>query len=213
MANAIDTTTRSNRPTFIVNKYDDIDGGAVAQSTPRGRLCFRDATGRMVLPRTLTEAKKAVYPVDWHMPLNPGPYFNGVGMNGTGAYPFSDGSIGAQENTFTIDPDLAFQAPWPIGVVQYDLPLRLFNLPLVSGNMCLVYDEGTVTYGSGNYSGIINDFNIASPVYADYSAGNEGKITVSGSVAGNSVIGTVEYIGRFGQNTVTVKLNGTHAIS
>lgn len=212
MVNAINTATRTPS-TFIVNKYDDIDGSAVAQSTARGRLCFRDATGRMVLPRTLTEAKKAVFPVDWHMPLNPGPYYNGVGLNGTSIYPFSDGSIGTQENTFTIDPDVAFQTPWPAGITAYEIPLRLYNLPLVSGNMCLVYDEGTVTYGSGNYSGIYSDFGIGSLVYADYSSGNEGKITVSGAVAANTVIGQVEYLGRFGQNTITIKLNGRNALT
>src|SRR3972149_8019242 len=110
--------------TFIVNKYSDIDGSRVAQSTARGRFCFRDSDGRMLLPRTLTEAQKSVYPVDWAKPLNPGPYFNnGEGLNGSTLYPVDDGSLFNQENTFSLDPDQAFQTPWPAAVgLSYELP-------------------------------------------------------------------------------------------
>lgn len=211
MTDAINTGNPVDTLTFMWNKYDDIDGSVASQSTPRGRLAFRDTNGRMTLPRTLTEAKKAVYPIDWHKPLNPGPYFDGVGLNGMTLYPFSDGSLGTQENTYQMDPDVAFTTPWPAAVKQYDIPPLFYNLPVVSGNRCLVFDEGTFTYGSGNYTGVSSDFNYSSLVYADYTSGNEGKLTVSGSVAGNTVIGTVVGKDVFGPNTITVKLYGTAA--
>ena len=105
-----------------------------------------------------------------------------------------------------------FQTPWPAPIKQYDLPPSLYNLSVTSGNKVLVYDEGTFTYGSGNYSGIINDFSLSSNVYADYTSGNEGKITVSGAAGGNTAIGTVVGIDVFGKNTVTVKLKGHNAL-
>lgn len=212
MADAITTRNPVNGVTFIVNKYDDIDGARVAQETPRGRLAFRDTDGRMVLPRNLTEAQKAVFPVDWVKPLNPGPYFDGPGLNGATLYPFSDGSLGAQENTFELDPDAAFSTPWPAAIKQYDTPPMFYNLPVTSGNKCLVYDEGTFTYGSGNYTGVSSDYNIGSKVYADYTSGNEGKITASGLVAGNTAIGVVVDKGTFGVNTLTVKMKGVAAL-
>lgn len=213
MADAINTGNPT-QTTFIVNKYDDIDGARVAQQTHRGRLAFRDTDGTMVLPRTLTEAKKAVYPVDWAKPLNPGPYFaNGEGLNGSTLYPFNDGSLFNQENDFAIDPDTAFTVPWPAAVgPTYDIPPLFYNLPVPSGAKALVYDAGTFTYGSGNYTGVSSDFNIGSLVYADYSTGNEGKITVSGSIAGNSVVGVVVNKGVFGQNTITIKAFGSGQI-
>lgn len=211
MVDAI-TTANPVKATFLVNKYADIDGARTAQETPRGRLCFRDSNGRMTLPTTLAMAQKAVFPVDAGKPLNPGPYFDGPGLNGAPPYAQNDGSLNEQESDFTLDPDTAFQTPWPTGVKQYEIPPHLYNLPTASGNKCLVYDEGTFTYGSGNYSGIINNFAIGDKVYADYSSGNEGKITTSGLVAGNTAVGTVVDIDRFGKNTVTVKLKGHNAL-
>ncbi len=210
MANAINTGNPTSA-TFIVNKYDDIDGARVAQSTARGRLCFRDTDGRMLLPRTLAEAQKAVYPVDWAKPLNPGPYFaNGEGLNGSTLYSFNDGSLFNQENDFAIDPDTAFSTPWPAAVgPTYDVPPALYDLPVPSGAKALVYDEGTFTFGSGNYTGVSSDYNIGSVVYANYTSGNEGKITVSGSAAGNTKVGVVVNKGVFGQNTITVKAFGS----
>lgn len=212
MADAINTGNPVDTTTFIVNKYDDIDGSRVNQETPRGRLAFRDTNGRMTLPRTLTEAKKAVFPVDWAKPLNPGPYFDGPGLNGATLYPLNDGSLYNQENDFEIDPDTAFTTPWPAAVKQYDIPPMFYNLPVTSGNKCLVYDEGTFTYGSGNYMGVSSDYNISSILYAEYTSGNEGKITVSGSVAGNTVVGSVVGKDIFGTNTITVKLRGLAAL-
>jgi hypothetical protein len=211
MADAINTGNPV-KSTFIVNKYADIDGARSAQETPRGRLCFRDTNGRMTLPTTLAMAQKAVFPVDWAKPLNPGPYYDGPGLNGATLYPYNDGSLNEQENDFLLDPDLGFTTPWPAGVKEYDLPPHLYNLPVTSGNKVLVYDEGTFTYGSGNYSGIITDFAPGSLVYADYSTGNEGKITVSGAVAGNTAIGHVTQVDVFGKNTVTVKMKGHNAL-
>jgi hypothetical protein len=212
MADAINTGNPVGTTKFIWNKYDDIDGARVAQSTPRGRLCFRDTDGRMVLPRTLTEAQKAVYPVDWAKPLNPPPYFDGPGLNGAPPNAYGDGSLYNQENGFALDPDLAFTTGWPTGVKVYDIPPLFYDLPVTSGNKGLVFDEGTFTYGSGNYTGVSSDYSVGTRVYTSYASGSEGMITASGAAAGNTVVGTV--VGRdiFGQNTVTVKLKGTNAL-
>jgi hypothetical protein len=53
---------------------------------------------------------------------------------------------------------------------------------------------------------------VGSPVYPDYTTGNEGKLTVSGSAAGNTMVGTVVGMNIFGTNTITVKLKGTDAL-
>lgn len=212
MADAI-TTYNSVPSTFVVNKYDDIDRSITNQDTPRGRLCFRDTNNRMTLPRTLTEAKKAVYPVDHGKPLNGPPYFDGVGLNGQLPNSFSDGSFDASTNTYALDPNLAFLANWPVGYKIYDIPPLFYNLPVVSGNRVLVYDEGTFTYGSGNYVGVPSDYGNTSLVYTDYTAGNEGKLTASGAVAGNTVVGVVTMKDVFGQNSITVKLKGLAALT
>jgi hypothetical protein len=198
--------------TFIVNKYDDIDGSRVNQETPRGRLCFRDSNGRMTLPRTIVEARLSVYPVDWAKPLNPPPYYDGPGLNGQTVYSANDGSLNNQENAFYIDPDVAFSVPWPTGIKEYDLPPALYNLPVTSGNKALVYDEGTFTFCSGNFVGSILDFTVGSAIYSSYTTGNEGKITVSGSAGGNTSVGRVVGLGTFGPDTITVKLKGTAAL-
>lgn len=213
MPNAINTGNPVGTTKFIVNKYDDIDGSRASQDTPRGRLCFRDTNGRMTLPRSITEARRAVFPVDWAKPLNPPPYFDGAGLNGSQLYPFNDGSLDNQESGFKLDPDLAFTIPWPAAVKQYDLPPALYDLPVTSGNKVLVYDEGTFTYGSGNYTGVSSDYTIGTPVYAAYTAGDEGKITTSGLAAGNTAVGTVVNKDVFGQNTITVKTRGVAALS
>jgi hypothetical protein len=88
----------------------------------------------------------------------------------------------------------------------------LYNLPVASGNKVLVYDEGTFTFGSGNYSGDIVDFHPATLVYSDYTSGNEGKITVSGAAGGNAAVGHVTNVDVFGTNTVTVKFKGHNAL-
>lgn len=212
MVDAINTGNPVSTTKFIVNKYDDIDGSRANQESPRGRLAFRDTDGRMTLPRDLTEAAKACFPIDHAKPLNPGPYFDGPGLNGTTLYPFNDGSLGNQENDFALDPDTAFTTPWPAAIKVYDIPPMFYDLPVESGNKVLVWDAGTFTYGSGNYTGVSSDFNYSSPVYADYTTGNEGKITVSGSAAANTVQGTVVGKDIFGQNTITVKLRGSAAL-
>lgn len=207
MANAIDTGNPVSTTQFIVNKYDDIDGRRVSQDTPRGRLCFRDTNGRMTLPRTPTEAAKALYPADWAKPLNPGPYYpNAGGLNGTTLYPFNDGSLYNQENDFALDPDTAFQTPWPAAVgPEYEIPPLFYDLPVPSGAKCLVYDRGTFTYGSGNYVGDILDYSISDAVFAADTAGNYGKLTLSGT----SAVGFVVDKDVFGPRTITVKLFGS----
>lgn len=212
MADAINTGNPVDTTQFIVNKYVDIDGARLNQETGRGRFCFRDTNGRMTLPRTITEAKQAVFPVDWPKPLNPGPYFTGPGLNGQTVNPWNDGSLGMQETDFELDPDAAFVANWPTGVTQYDLPLMFYGLPMASGNKALVYDGGTFTYGSGAYMGVSSDYVIGAKVYAEYVTGNEGKLTLSGAMGGNTAVGVVVDKGTFGTNTITVKLKGLAAL-
>lgn len=199
------------RNTFIVNKYDDIDGSRVSQETPRGRLCFRDTNGRMTLPRTGVEATKAAFPVDWAKPLNPPPYFDGAGLNGSQLYGVNDGSFNEQETDFKLDPDLAFQTPWPAAIKIYEIPPQFYNLPVTSGNKCLVYDEGTFTFASGAYVGTSSDFIKGAAVYASYASGHEGKLTTSG-VTSAAALGMVVDKDVFGVDTITVKLKGTGAI-
>jgi len=210
MVDAINTINRV-QTLFVVNKYDDIDGSRVAQETPRGRFCFRGADGRMHTPTTGGESDLAMYPVDWAKPLNPPPYFDGPGLNGSTLYPFDDGSMDASESTFSMDPDLLYQTPWPAAIKVYELPPALYGLPVTSGNKCLVYDEGTFTYGSGNYTGYINDYVIGSAVYAGNGAGDEGKLSYTTNGATKSV-GTIVNLEVFGAKTVTVKTKGTDGL-
>ena len=211
MPDAINTGNPVPFTKFIVNKYEDIDGSRVNQATTRGRLCFRDTNGRMTLPRTATEAALAVYPVDWHKPLNPPPYFDGPGLNGGIPNAFGDGSLDNQENGFSIDPLNAFvEGGWPAAYKEYDTPLHFYDLPVVSGNKCLVYDEGTVTYGSGNYIGVINNYSVGQKLYAAFDSGNEGKLTYAAS--GTTVVAVVTQRETFGEGTLTVKLKGTAAL-
>lgn len=210
MADAINTGNPTST-LFIVNKYDDIDGSRVSQDTPRGRLCFRDTDGRMTIPRTAGEALKAVYPVDWAKPLNPPPYYEGPGLNGQLPNAWNDGSLNNQENDFEIDPDVTFTANgWPVGIKAYDLPPAFYNISVTSGNKCLVFDEGTFTYASGNYVGTSSDFAIGAAVWTATGTylTTGGMLTASGS--GPSV-GRVVGKDTFGQNTITVKLKGTAA--
>lgn len=211
MVDAINTGNPVDTTTFMWNKYDDIDGSNVNQSTPRGRFCFRDTNGRMTLPRTTAEAAKAVYPVDWARPLNPPPYFDGPGLNGQLPNGFDDGSLGTQENTF----GLGFLQQFVNGVgvpayKVYDIPPMMYGLPVTSGNKCLVFDEGTFTYGSGNYVGTVANYSIGQRVYADFTSGNEGKFTYASS--GTTVIGVVTQRETFGTGTLTVKVKGTEAL-
>lgn len=210
MADAINTGNPT-QPTFIVNKYDDIDGSRANQETPRGRLCFRDTNGRMTIPRTAVEASKAVFPVDWAKPLNPAPYYEGPGLNGSLPNSFDDGSFDAQQNTFELDPDAAFVANWPVGYKEYDIPPHLLNLPVTSGNKVLIWDAGVFTYGSGNYVGPLSGYTLGAPVYVATGSASTtgGMITASGS---GSNVGHVYSKEVFGQNTLTVKLKGTAAI-
>lgn len=213
MADAINTGNPVDTSLFIVNDYEDIRGGRVNQTTPRGRLGFLDsANGRFTLPRTLAEAKKAVFVLDWPKPLNPAPYFEGAGLNGAPPYGWSDGSFDSQENSFGIDPDAAYQTPWPVGYTTYDIPPMFLNVSVTSGNKVLVFDGGTFTFGSGAYTGTSATFNTMSPVYADYTSGNEGKITASGAGGDNTTVGHVWDKGVFGPNTVTVVLKGRRAL-
>lgn len=211
MVDAINTGNPVNTTKFIWNKYDDIDGSNVNQETPRGRFCFRDTNGRMTLPRTTTEAAKAVYPVDWARPLNPPPYFDGAGLNGQLPNAFNDGSLGQQETDF----GLGFLQQFVDGVSvpaykTYDIPPYYYDLPVTSGNKCLVFDEGTFTYGSGNYVGTVSQYSIGQRVYADFTTGNEGKFTYASS--GTTVIGIVTQRETFGPGTLTIKVKGTEAL-
>jgi len=197
---------------FIVNDYEDIRGGRVNQATPRGRLAFLDTNGRYTLPRSLAEAQSAVFALDWPKPLNPGPYFEGPGLNGAPPYGFNDGSYEGNNSTFSLDPDQNYNPAWPIGYVVYDVPPMFLGVSVTSGNKVLVFDGGTFTFGSGAYTGVSSDYGFGSKVYADYSSGNEGKITVSGAVAGNTVVGRVLDREVFGVNTITVILKGSMAL-
>lgn len=210
MADAI-TTGNPVKNTFIVNKYDDIDGSRASQETPRGRLCFRDTNGRMTLPRTGVEAAKAAFPVDWAKPLNPGPYFEGAGLNGSQIYGVNDGSFSEQENDFTIDPDVAFQTPWPAALKVFEIPPMFYNAPVTSGNKVLAYDGGTFTFASGNYVGLPATFVKGAAVYASYASGHEGKLTASG-VTSAAALGFVVDKDVFGADTITVKLKGRNAL-
>lgn len=211
MADAIVTRNPVSTTKFVVNKYDDIDGSRVNQETPRGRLAFRDTNGRMTLPRTFAEANKAVCPVDWPKPLNPPPYFIGPGLNGAGPYAFSDGSLDASESTFTLDPDLAYQTPWPVGVTVYEIPPLFYDVPVTSGNKCLVFDEGTFTFGSGNYVAPLSSYTEGALVYVAYTSGDEGKPTYASSGV-TTHAGIVVGKEIFGANTLTVKLFGNEAL-
>jgi hypothetical protein len=212
MADAINTGNPVPFTKFFYNKYDDIDGSRVSQQTERGRLCFRDTNGRMTLPRSAAEAAKAVYPVDWAEPLNPPPYFEGPGLNGQIPNALNDGSLDNQENDFDIAYLNNFTAGgWPVAYKQFDIPLKAYDLPVVSGNKCLVFDRGTFTYGSGNYIGVINNYTIGQAVYAAFDSGNEGKLTFASS--GTTVVGFVTQRETFGAGTLTVKLKGTVALS
>jgi hypothetical protein len=210
MANAINTGNPVPFTKFIVNKYDDIDGSRANQETPRGRLCFRDTNGRMTLPRTVAEAALAAFPVDWVEPLNPGPYYDGPGLNGQLPGAFNDGSLDNQENAFSINPLVNYTDGQIPGYVEYDTYPKWLDLPAVSGNKVLVYDEGTVTYGSGNYIGVITNYSIGQKLYTAFDSGNEGKLTYAAS--GTTVVAVV--VGReiFGEGTLTVKLKGTAAL-
>lgn len=207
----MDPVASQTQPTFIVNKYDDIDGSRVSQETPRGRLCFRDTDGRMTLPRTAGEAAKAVYPVDWGKPLNPPPYYDGPGLNGSLPNSWDDGSLNEQESSFALDPQDLYVANWPVGIKQYDIPPHFLNLPVTSGNKCLIWDAGTFTFGSGNYVGDIGDYTIGNPVYVatGTAATTGGMLTASGS---GSNVGRVTQKNTFGARTLTVKLKGTAAL-
>lgn len=212
MPNAIDTGNPVPTTKFIVNKYSDIDGGParVSQETPRGRFCFRDTNGRMTLPRTATEAAKAVYPVDWAKPLNPPPYFDGPGLNGQLPNAINDGSLDNQESDFNISFVNNYTAGiWP-GAREFDIPPHFYDLPVTSGNKCLVYDEGTVTYGSGNYIGSISQYSIGQRLTVAFDSGNEGKLTYSAS--GTTLVAVVVQRETFGPGTLTVKLKGTSAL-
>jgi hypothetical protein len=212
MANAIDTGNPVPHTKFIVNKYSDIDGGParVSQETHRGRFCFRDTNGRMTLPRTAVEAAKAVYPVDWAKPLNPPPYFDGPGLNVQLPNAVNDGSLFNQENDF----DISFINGYVDGIWEpareFDIPPHFYDLPVTSGNKCLVYDEGTVTYGSGNYVGVVNNYSIGQRVYVAFDSGNEGKLTYAAS--GTTIAAIVVQRETFGPGTLTVKLKGTSAL-
>jgi hypothetical protein len=211
MADSINTGNPVPFTHFIWNKYEDIDGSRTNQVTVRGRLCFRDANGRMTLPRSSAEAAKAVYPVDWAKPLNPPPYFEGPGLNGQIPNSLNDGSLDNEENAFNISFINTFTAGgWPAAYKQFDIPLAMYDLPVVSGNKCLVFDEGTFTYGSGNYVGTIADYTVGQRVYTAFDAGNEGKLTVAAS--GSTVVGVVSQRETFGAGTLTVKLKGTAAL-
>jgi hypothetical protein len=154
-----------------------------------------------------------VFAVDWAKPLNPPPYFEGPGLNGAPPYAMNDGSYDNQGGDFALDPDLNFQTPWPTAVLQYDIPPMFLNVNVTSGNKVLVWDGGTYTFGSGAYTGVSSDYNYGSRIYADYTSGNEGKLTVSGGAAGENAVGHVIDKDVFGVNTITVILKGEDALA
>ena len=213
MGALLNTPRNTVKPLFIVNKYRDINGSRVNQSTTRGAFCYRDTSGRMQIPRTAAEANKAVTPVDWAKPLNPGPYFNNAdGLNGSPFNAFSDGSLGSQEGTYDIDPNLAYSTAWPAAITIYEVPPLFYNQPVPSGAKCLIYDdESVLTYGSGNYDGYVTDFAIGSKVYASYNTGKYGQVTATSSGV-TTAIGVVVGIGDFGDQTVTIKTRGLVAL-
>lgn len=210
MVDAINTGNPVPFTKFIVNKYDDIDGSRVSQETHRGRFCFRDTDGRMTLPRTAGESAKAVYPVDWAKPLNPPPYYDGPGLNGQLPNPINDGSLNSQESGFNISFINNYTAGLTPAFMVYDIPPAMYDLPVTSGNKCLVYDEGTVTYGSGNYIGTITNYGIGQKLYVAFDSGNEGKLTYAAS--GTTAVAVVTQRETFGAGTLTVKLKGTQAL-
>jgi len=211
MANAINSGNPVSTTKFIINKYEDIQAGRVNQETPRGRLAFLDTNGRFTIPRVGAEADVAAFVVDWPKPLNPAPYFEGPGLNGSVPYALDDGSINAQETTFTLDPDQAYQTPWPVGFIQYEIPPMLYGLPVTSGNKCLVFDGGTFTFGSGNYVAPLSAYGYGVPVYAAYTAGDEGKVTYASSGV-TTVVGRVFQKAVFGADTLTVIMKGVDAL-
>lgn len=208
MANAINTGNPVSTTKFVLNKIgSDIKGVRVNQETPRGRLAFRDTNGRMTLPRTFAEADKAKFPTDWPKPLNPGPYFDGPGLNGQTQFSWSDGQLNDQENDYVMDPDVAFTTGWPAGITQYEIPQLFYDLPVASGNKALAFDGGTVTYGSGNYVAPLSSYTVGAEVYAAYTTGDEGKPTYASSGV-TTVIGYVREKETFGTNTLTIDLVG-----
>jgi len=212
MADAINTGNPVSTTKFIINKYEDIQGGRVNQETPRGSLAFLDTNGRFTLPRTVAEAEKTVWIVDWPKPLNPAPYFEGPGLNGAPPYAMNDGSLYEQENDFSLDPDQLYSTPWPVGFTVYDIPPMLYGLPVTSGNKCLAFDGGTFTIGSGQFVGSVAQYTVGAPVYADYETGNEGKLTYTAPSGITGSVGRVFQKGVFGADTVTVILKGTDAL-
>lgn len=212
MADAINTGNPVPTTKFVINKYEDIQGGRVNQETPRGSFAFLDTNGRFTLPRNVAEASKAVWIVDWPKPLNPAPYFEGPGLNGAPPYAFSDGSLDAQESTFALDPDQAYQTPWPAAYKVYDIPPMLYGLPVTSGNKCLAFDGGTFTIGSGQFVGAVSQYTPGAPVYADYVSGKEGKLTYAAPSGVTMSVGRVFQTGVFGPDTVTVILKGVDAL-
>lgn len=217
MADAINTGNPVSTTRFIINKRgDNIGGNRVNQSTPRGRLTFIDTDGRLTLPRTFAEANKAVFPTDWARPLNSPPYFLGAGLNGNPIYGINDGSLGAQENSFAIDPDTLFQTPWPAGIVEYPIPPYFLDgaiqaFPVASGNKALYFDAGTFTYGSGNYVGGVANYTPGQMVYASFETGKEGMVTYVSSGSPTKV-GQVTQLETFGVGTITVAMKGTDAL-
>lgn len=209
MADAISIANRVTTP-FVINKYEDINGGNANQATARGRLAFLDTNGRYTLPRTSAEAAKALYPIDWGKPLNAGPYYEGVGLNGQPPYAVNDGSLNQQENDFLLDPDQGFSTPWPTGYVVYDVPPLFYNVNVPSGGKVLVFDGGMFTYASGAYVGGLANYAYGQKVYASYETGHEGKVTYVTS--GATAVGYVFDKDVFGAGTLTVKLKGNDAL-
>lgn len=208
MADAIDTGNPVTTP-FVINKYEDIDQGRINQTTARGRLAFKDTNGRYTLPRTNAEAAKAVFVVDWPKPLNPPPYFEGAGLNGAPPYPFSDGSYNAQTDTWTLDTDVAYQTPWPVGYVTYEVPPLFYNVAMTSGNKCLVFDGGTFTYASGSYVGGLANYAFGGKIYPSFESGHEGKVSY---IPSGVAVGFVFDMETFGAGTLTVKMKGNDAL-
>ncbi len=211
MADAINTGNPTSIK-FIVNKYDDIDGSRATSEIPRGRLCFIASNGRMSLPTSAAEALKAVFPVDWAAPLNPPPYYEGAGLNGSLPNAVNDGSLDNQQNDFSIDQDSDYVANFPLAFKTYDTPPQWRDLPVTSGNMVRVYDGGTFTYASGNYYGVSSDYALGAAVWtaAGTITTTAGMLTASGSGAS---VGRVIQKDTFGQNTITVRLKGNDALA
>jgi hypothetical protein len=89
-----------------------------------------------------------------------------------------------------------------------------YDLPVTSGNKVLVFDGGTFTYGSGNYTGVSSDYQLLDHLYSQ-TIPQVMRVSQPYLVMllPNTVMGTVVGKDIFGTNTITVKLRGNAAVT